>query len=562
MPNQRSTDTVRRNLAKGFESGTFDISKVRLHSDSAFRTDVEEWMSENTQVSPQTVRGAYWYDLFREWQTKAEEVQEATGEAGQSASAPVQTSFEEAIHREMEDEGPGHVDAAEVDEVQEELDDLPYSTPVPGPQGRPWLGKKAWHGIAGEILEYVSPDVEADPAGILATMLSSFSCLIGFDAYAHGPIKQHVNVWHILMGDTGEGRKGTAADRAMEVMRRVEMGFMKKNTTSSLSSGEGLVIAVRDGMDEDEIARREENGHKVDYGVDDKRLLVMSTEFAMVMQKTHGGTLGPILRDLWDGKSLNIQSSDAEVATDPHVTVMGHVTPQEFADRQRPSEMAGGTWNRFMPIFVHMPHEIPWPEDPEDWDEKLTEFADRLREAAHSAGSGTKSVKFSKEAQLYYRKHVYPEYSRSSGDSVVMKQFTQRRLPHLVRVAGTYALMNGRTEVSLGDLEAAKAVVDYAIESARFVLATHAPGGGMAAAASAEDKEARDKAILMQALQDAGESGLNRTHISQKVLKYRRKTDEVKAFINDLELVVVKQNSGGRPIEMVFHPDFAPKDGE
>ncbi|MEU3599684.1 hypothetical protein ABZ714_13300 [Streptomyces sp. NPDC006798] len=537
MPSQRSTATIRKTL----NVDVLGVGRVGLAMNLTglehFIEDVQAWIRSNTSVSDRTLQTADYALLLQEMKEQAE-------------GAPV--SVGNAIPNEIK-KGD-----ADVDPVDAELEELPYRTPVEGPAGRPWLDRAAHHGIAGEILDYVSSDVEADPAGILATMLSAFSCMVGHDRVARGPVKQHINVWHILIGETGDGRKGTAADRAMEVMRRVSSDFFKSNTTSSLSSGEGLIYSVRDGMDGDEIARREENGQKVDYGVEDKRLLVQSSEFATIMQKTQGSTLGPVLRDAWDGKSLNIHSMDAEVASNPHITVLGHVTPQEFADRQKSSEMAGGTWNRFLPIFVHKPHEIPWPEEPEGWDEELAEFADRLRTAAFKAGSQGAVVEFSREAQIFYRKEVYPQYADASGDSETMKQFTQRRLPHLVRVAGTYALMNGRSLVSLGDLKAAKAVVDYAIESARFVLASHTPGG-RSAAQSAEAREARDKQIMHDALKAAGEEGVGKSVLQQEILGYRRKKAEIESFANDLGAVIVKlPSTGGRPSERVYHPDHAP----
>ncbi|MEU5299698.1 DUF3987 domain-containing protein [Streptomyces noursei] len=539
MTSNRSTDTVRKALLKEVDGVAVGV-KMSLDEPDAFRLGVMGWMSKNTRISPKTLAEVEYDKLLQEWREKSRWVHPKT--------------IEEAVEEEMQVELRGHERT-----VQDELDDLPYSNPIDGPKGRPHLDKKAWHGIAGEILEYVSPDTEADPAGILATLMSSFSCMVGHDRIVHGPVKQRVNVWTILIGDTGEGRKGTATDRALEILHKVNSSFFKNNTTTSLSSGEGLIYSVRDGMDEDEIARREDNGQKVDYGVDDKRLLVMSTEFATIMQKTHGSTLGPVMRDAWDGKTLNIHSMDAEVATDPHITIMGHVTGQEFADRQKATEMAGGTWNRFSPIFVHRPHEIPWPEDPDDWEQRLEDFAMRLRDAVNRAGREDGPVVWSKEAQLLYRREIYREYANTSGDSEVMKQFTTRRLPSLVRAAGVYALMDGRDVVSLEDLEAAKAFVDYSIASARFVLGEFMSGSSARAVLSAEEREAQDKEILAEALMKAGVEGLTRTHINQKTLKYRRKKPEIDSFIEDLGLVVVKRVSGGRPTEIVVHPDFAPK---
>ncbi|MET8684861.1 DUF3987 domain-containing protein [Streptomyces sp. NPDC004732] len=423
------------------------------------------------------------------------------------------------------------------------------------PKGRPRLGKKAYHGIAGKILKYVEPHTEADPAGVLGTLISGYSCMIGNERMVHGPIKQHINVWTILMGETGNGRKGTATDLGEEILRPASPLFWDDNTTTSLSSGEGLIYSVRDGMDEDEVAERLEANLKIDRGVWDKRLFVVSTEFATIMSKSHGGTLGPVMRDAWDGKNLNIHTKDSEVATHPHITILGHVTPNEFADRLKPSEMAGGTWNRYLPLYVHMTQELAWPEPPDDYDEQLRVFGDDIGKAIRYAREGAEPVTFQPAAKKFYTESIYAEYNDTSGDTEVMKQFTTRRLPYLLRVAAVYALMNHRDKISKADLEAAKAVIDYAIESARYVAKEFNSGKGRDRSKTVPLSE--DREMLSHALKQAGDEGLTRTHILTKVLKFRRSSAEVAGLIEAVGAIEKKRHnpSGGPPFRIVYHPD-------
>lgn len=420
-------------------------------------------------------------------------------------------------------------------------------------KNRPVLSDKARHGIMGEILDLVSPHTEADPAGILATTVATFSCMIGTGRKVTGPITQPINCWFILMGETGIGRKGTADNVVASFMSEVDEYFWENCRTPSLSTGEGLTYSVRDikllDMGVGENYEMEEGLPNVESI---KQMLVTSTEFAGVMSKSQGGTLGPVLRDAWDGKNLAIHTKDAYHSTQPHITVIGHVTPTEFGSKLKSHDMAGGTYNRFLPVFVEMPHELPWPERPEDYEARLKEIEERLREAVN-LGTVEGKVQFGEEAKDFYVKEIYPEYNDTRNDSETMKQFTTRRLPYVMRVAAVYALMNHREEISKEDLEAAKAVVDYSIESARFIEKNIAPFHGIPKAKVSLDDDAE---LLKASLVKAGEEGLTRTHITTQVFSYRRHKHEVDALIDRIGAQVRKMpKPKGRPVEKVFLPE-------
>jgi hypothetical protein len=271
------------------------------------------------------------------------------------------------------------------------------------------------------------------------------------------------------------------------------------------------------------------------------------------MSKSQGGTLGPVLRDAWDGKNLAIHTKDAYHSTEPHITVLGHVTPTEFGAKLKSHDMAGGTYNRFLPIFVEMPHELPWPERPSDYEEKLKGITDRLRKAV-LFGTLEGKVEFGAEAKGFYVSNIYPEYNDTRDDSETMKQFTTRRLPYVMRVASVYALMNSRDVISREDLEAAKAVVDYSIQSARFIEENISPVSEI----NVDPRYiqlSEDAELLKDALTQAGESGLSKTQISQQVFKFRRKALEIKAIITAVGAEVRKTNPDmGRPREIVYLP--------
>ena len=99
------------------------------------------------------------------------------------------------------------------------------------------------------------------------------------------------------MGSTSDGRKGTALGRIKAIAGVVEPDYAKKNMRGGLSSGEGLIHAVRDRTTKRDPEKQTEV--EVDSGVDDKRLLIVEPEFASVLSvmERSGNTISPLLRN-------------------------------------------------------------------------------------------------------------------------------------------------------------------------------------------------------------------------------------------------------------------------
>ena len=130
--------------------------------------------------------------------------------------------------------------------------------------------------------------------------------------------------------------------------------WVSSRVQSGLSSGEGLIWAVRDPIEKQKPVR--EKGHGVDYetviedhGVDDKRLLVVESEFANTLKviKREGNTLSPTVRQAWDSGILNTMTKNSPAkATDAHVSILGHITSHEL--RFGGTEAQNGFANRFL----------------------------------------------------------------------------------------------------------------------------------------------------------------------------------------------------------------------
>jgi hypothetical protein len=126
----------------------------------------------------------------------------------------------------------------------------PQPDQAPEPIVTPWpdpLAEEAYYGLAGEIVRAIEPDSEADPVALLAQMLIAYGSVTGRSAHFIAEGDQHfTNEFAVLVGDTSKGRKGTSWGRVRRLFVGVDSTWAADRIQSGVSSGEGLIWAVRD----------------------------------------------------------------------------------------------------------------------------------------------------------------------------------------------------------------------------------------------------------------------------------------------------------------------------
>ena len=178
-------------------------------------------------------------------------------------------------------------------------------------QEDPWpdpIDQAAYHGLAGQIVHLIEPHSEADPVAILAQCLVAFGSVIGRTAHFLAEADTHYsNLFITLVGTTSKGRKGTSWGQTGRVFGTVDQEWYQERVMGGLSSGEGLIWAVRDPIYKTENIK--EKGRTVDTqevladaGVADKRLLALESEFGSVLKVIgrERNTLSAIIRQAWD----------------------------------------------------------------------------------------------------------------------------------------------------------------------------------------------------------------------------------------------------------------------
>lgn len=333
-------------------------------------------------------------------------------------------------------------------------DALPVAVPTdwPAPPAAP-----AWHGLAGDIARAAAPHTEADPVAILGQLLVAYGTLIGRGAHRLvGATEHHGNEFTVLVGPSAKGRKGTSWDVVEMFVRAADEAFVDDRMNSGLSSGEGLIWAVRDPA-----------GTGDDAGVADKRMLFVEGEFALVLRvlSREGNTLSAIVRNAWDGKNLQTLTKTAPVkASKPHIGVIGHISADELLRYVNATELANGFLNRFLLLAVRRTQMLPDGGDLAgvDW----APMRDRFTQAvAHARRVG--AVSLTDEARARWRdlyRVISAEHPGLYGSA------TARAEAHVVRLSLLYALLDQADQVDAVHIDAAAALWEYAARSAHWVF--------------------------------------------------------------------------------------------
>jgi len=340
------------------------------------------------------------------------------------------------------------------------------------------MSEDAFHGPAGDFVRLVLPETEADHNALLLAFLVGFGCIVGRGPHYQVEATRHgVNLFSVIVGDTSKARKGTATDRAMEILARVDADFITTRRRSGLSSGEGLIQAVRDAREEDVQVKGDKNGPPrlerqiVDNGEPDKRLLVVESEFGSVLHQAgrDGNILSATLRDAWDGKALRVLArSNKDSCLEPHIAVIGNITIEELQGLLTTNDKANGFGNRILWCCARRSQKLPHGGRPLD-EAKLDALVGGLK-AALEASQTADRVRFDAESSQAWEL----TYSiLTEGADGIFGSMTARAEAQVVRLATLYALLDSSNTIRLPHLKAAQEVWVYCEQSVRCIFGDH-----------------------------------------------------------------------------------------
>jgi hypothetical protein len=336
------------------------------------------------------------------------------------------------------------------------------------PQKEEWpdpIGDEAHIGLAGEFVRIVGPHTESDLNAILIQYLTCFGSIIGRSGYFSVESTRHYgNIFGLIVGDTAKARKGTGAARVNAVVKLADGGWFDNCRGSGLSSGEGLVYRIRD-----EVVKLDDEGKPkvVDHGVSDKRLFVLEEEFSSSLSSMErsGNRLSALIRDAWDGRTLqNMTKNDPSKASNPHFSLVGHITREELRRKLTTTDAANGFANRFLFCLAKRSKELPFGGN-------LTETAIGQMAAdlnpAIMFGRTAKQIAWDGDARQLWGE----TYSKlSAGHPGLFGSVTSRAEAQVVRLALLYALLDRKDAIGVPHMRAAMAVWKYCEDSARIIF--------------------------------------------------------------------------------------------
>ncbi len=300
----------------------------------------------------------------------------------------------------------------------------------------------AYHGLVGEIVRKLEPETEADPLAILSQLLVSFGAAVGRGAFFQvEATRHHPNEFLLLVGDSARARKGSSWDRVWRLLCAAAPTIAGRILTG-LSSGEGLVWAVRDPTEQDPGAR-------------DPRLLAIEPEFASVLKSATReiSTLSPTLRSAWDSRPLQLLTRTAPArATSAHISMIGHITQAELRHHTNTIELANGFMNRQILIACRRTRLLPEGGNPEPL---AGTGLDRLLAGTLQHARQAGELRLDEHARGLW----WDAYTRlaETHDDGIASALCARAEAHTIRLALLYALAvtshpDGLTRTQLRDL--------------------------------------------------------------------------------------------------------------
>lgn len=316
----------------------------------------------------------------------------------------------------------------------------------------------------GELIDASASSTEAHPVCVALHALIGLGNLVGRVPHAMvGQTRHGVNLFGLIVGSTSTGRKGAGADVGLASL---ELADPLWEIASGLSSSEGVIHAVRDAV----LGVDKKTGDRivVDAGVEDKRLCIIETEFAQVLRmfRRDGNVLSTTLRQLWDGKRVlrTMTKGSPMRATEPHGSLVGHITCEDLRRHLDDVEIANGFANRFLIVAVNRARELPAP--PPLGAPVLARLVEQVR-AVVTHAQGVEYLERTPAAAAFWAAR-YSDLTRERPGLVGV--LLARGPGHVMRLSTLFTLLMQAPAIDVPQLESAFAWWDYCTRSVRIIF--------------------------------------------------------------------------------------------
>lgn len=336
------------------------------------------------------------------------------------------------------------------------------------------MNEAAFYGLAGEVVEFVEPYTEADPAGLLLSFLAGFGAAVGPGPHAIADGARHpARLDVVMVGASSRARKGASWANVRRVLAHSDPHLVSRRVIAGIASGEGLLA---------ELAGRPEG---------DRNVLIVEPEMARLLRgAARSASLSALLRQAWDGDDLAVLTRRQPIkVAGASVSLIGHITAEELVRRMDATEIANGFGNRILYCWVQRSKRLPLGADiPQDELDLLGVRVGMAIETARTVGR----LSFSDDGR-----DAWHAFYHALDDDVggVVGALLARAEAQVLRISTTYALLDGSSMIDRRHLEAGIAVWDHCVDTVHRVFGNGQPDHVLA--------------TLLAALREAGPVGLD-----------------------------------------------------
>lgn len=396
--------------------------------------------------------------------------------------------------------------------------DIHRNAPVPNPA--------CLYGLVGEVAKAGSKGNESNPFAIATNFLAYLSCAIGRGTFLQiGNTDHHPRIFTLHVGRSGRGRKGDSLALVIKIdefMRAQTPMLCPQIHRGGLSSREGLAALIQDGY---------EHGSQEVQGTEDKRLWVVESEFANVLQQSRrkGNTLSTALRDCWDGVCIKPATKNNRVfASNPHVCLSGAITPNELTALMSSKDLSNGFANRFLIVWAERTKITAFPQATSA--KEIEYLANRTQEVLNFAKADAHSennwlqMELSPSGKWHYGQ-IYRSVLSQDFGSERISAILERRAPMLLRLAIVFAICDLSTKIEIAHLDAALAWITFCSDSVQYVFST-------ASEAAQTERINKNTDLLLKYLSE--QSQATRSDIMRECFKGHLSKLEINACLDNL----------------------------
>jgi len=411
----------------------------------------------------------------------------------------------------------------------------------------PKIDPIAFENPLGRLAMDLDPHCEGAPEGVMVTLLSAFSAYSGRKVRVQtGRGTSPLAAWFVLVGHSGKGRKGATARIAMPVIKKAFVDWASENVVAGIpATGLGMMSELSEHEGNPVFVLEEE----------------MDTFIANAKKDTK---VGEKLRKAWDGETLTHKTAKADLRIeDPHIGFVGHVQPKNWGAISGSRDATGGTYNRFLAIYVEQSKRVPVFSAPDPTPD-ITKAAKALRKMGAYARS-TDLVEVPAEVAEVFEERHRPICESLTDGNEELAEMAERALAYLIRISALYALADMRDEITVADLDSALALITYAVASVRHVL-PEVGGESIAQIILAAVRRRHAEQVFAEemGLEPVEDMAMTEVYDLPGIGR-NKKAKEIMEALNQLPQIEVytgKSNGGRPPMKLRFHEDMDTDDRE